>query len=553
MEYKNLLYYGDNLEIIRLHLERESVDLIYLDPPFKSSQDYNVLFAEKNGSLSPAQIKAFKDTWQWDQDAVWAYQHIVEAGGRVSEAMRGFRKLLGDNDMMAYLAMMAPRLVELRRVLKPTGSIYLHCDPTASHYLKLLLDAVFGPRCFRTEIIWKRSSAHSDTKQGRRQHGRIHDVILFYTKTDDWRWNPLHTPYDQEYIDKFYKHVEEKTGRRYTLDNITGPGGARKGNPRYEFMGVTRYWRYSREKMDELMREGRIVQAKPGLVPRYKRYLDEMPGVPLQDVWTDLKPVGSRAKERLGYPTQKPESLLERIIETSSRKGDLVLDPFCGCGTTVAVAHRLGRRWIGIDITHLAVTLMKYRLESTFGAKARNEFEVIGEPVSISGAMALAKENPYQFQWWALGLVGARPAEQRKGADRGIDGRLYFHDEGKDGQTKQIILSVKSGHVNVSHLRDLRGVLEREESEMAVLITMLPPTKPMRAEAADAGTYYSPGWDRQYPRLQILTIDDILSGKGIDYPSSRHTNITFKRAPKARNRDDHETKEMQLRNRGDDE
>jgi len=312
MPGKNLLYYGDNLEIIRLHMEKESVDLIYLDPPFKSSQDYNVLFAEKNGSLSPAQVKAFKDTWQWDQDAVWAYQHVVEAGGRVSEAMQGFRKLLGDNDMMAYLAMMAPRLVELKRVLKPTGSIYLHCDPTASHYLKLLMDAVFGPRSFRTEIIWKRSSAHSDAKQGRRQHGRIHDIILFYTKTDDWQWNPLYTPYSQEYLDKFYKHVEQETGRRYTLDNITGPGGARKGNPRYEVMGVTRYWRYSREKMDQLIGVGRIVQAKPGLVPRYKRYLDEMPGVPLQDVWTDLKPIGSQARERLGYPTQKPESLLER-------------------------------------------------------------------------------------------------------------------------------------------------------------------------------------------------------------------------------------------------
>ncbi|MCD6327691.1 restriction endonuclease [bacterium] len=533
MQGENFLYYGDNLEIIRLHVERESVDLIYLDPPFKSSQDYNVLFAERNGSLSPAQVKAFKDTWQWDQDAVWAYQTVVEAGGRVSEAMQGFRKLLGDNDMMAYLAMMAPRLKELKRVLKPTGSIYLHCDPTASHYLKLLMDAVFGPRSFRTEIIWKRSSAHSDAKQGRRQHGRIHDIILFYTKTDDWQWNPLYTPYSQEYLDKFYKHVEQRTGRRYTLDNITGPGGARKGNPRYEVMGVTRYWRYSKEKMNQLIREGRIVQAKPDLVPRYKRYLDEMPGVPLQDVWTDLKPIGSQARERLGYPTQKPESLLERIIEASSNEGDVVLDPFCGCGTTVAVAQRLNRRWIGIDITHLAVTLMKYRLESAFGEKVRTEFEVIGEPVSISGAMTLAKDNPYQFQWWALGLVGARPAEQKKGADKGIDGRLYFHDEGSGGKTKQIIISVKSGHVSVAHIRDLRGVIEREQAAIGVLITMLPPTKPMRAEAAAAGTYLSPGWNRQYPRVQILTIQDIMAGSRIDYPPSRLTNVTFKKAPKA--------------------
>ncbi|MBN1592094.1 MAG: site-specific DNA-methyltransferase, partial [Candidatus Coatesbacteria bacterium] len=497
MKNTNVLFYGDNLEVIRQHLDKDSVDLIYLDPPFNSNQDYNVLFAEKNGSLSPAQIKAFKDTWHWDQDAVWAYQSAVESGGGVSEAMQGFRRLLGDNDMMAYLAMMAPRLAELRRILKPTGSIYLHCDPTASHYLKLLMDAIFGPRHFRTEIIWKRSSAHSDTKQGRRQHGRIHDVILFYTKSDDWIWDPIHTPYDQEYIDRFYRYVEEGTGRRYRLGDLTGPGGERKGNPRYEVMGVTRYWRYSKEKMQQLIDEGRIIQSRPGCVPAYKRYLDEMPGVPLQDVWTDLKPISSQARERLGYPTQKPESLLERIIKTSSNEGDVVLDPFCGCGTTVAVAHRLKRRWIGIDITHLAVTLMKYRLESTFGDKVRKDFAVIGEPVSLTGAMALAKENPYQFQWWALGLVGARPAEERKGADKGIDGRLYFHDEGKGGKTKQIILSVKSGHVSVSHIRELRGVVVREEAALGVLISVFKPTQPMRVEAAAAGSYYSPGWDRQ--------------------------------------------------------
>lgn len=534
MTEKNTLYYGDNLEVLRRYLDKESVDLIYLDPPFKSNQDYNVLFAEKNGSLSPAQVKAFKDTWQWDQDAVWAYQEVVEAGGRVSEAMQGFRKLLGDNDMMAYLAMMAPRLVELKRVLKSTGSIYLHCDPTASHYLKLLMDAVFGPRCFRTEIVWKRSSAHSDAKQGRRQHGRIHDVILFYTKTDDWQWHLVHTPYDQEYIEQFYKYVEEGSGRRYRLDNLTGPGGARKGNPRYEVLGVTRYWRYSEKRMQELIREGRIVQSKPGAVPAYKRYLDEMPGVPLQDVWADLKPIGSQAKERLGYPTQKPEALLERILRTSSKERDLVLDPFCGCGTTVAVAQRLNRRWIGIDITHLAVTLMKYRLEHSFGESVWKEFDVIGEPISISGAMALAKENPYQFQWWALGLVGARPVEGKKGADRGIDGRLYFHDESKGAETKQIILSVKSGQVGVSHVRDLRGVIERERAQIGVLITMLPPTKSMRAEAASAGTYHSPGWERDYPVIQILTIEDLLGGRRIEYPPSRHTNVTFRKAPKSR-------------------
>ena len=242
--------------------------------------------------------------------------------------MQAFRKLVGTNDMLAYMSMMAPRLVELRRVLKPTGSLYLHCDPTASHFLKLLMDAVFGHANFRTEIIWKRTSAHSDTKQGRQQHGRIHDVLLFYTKNDDWNWNPVYTEYDRDYVENFYRFVEPDTGRKYRMGDITGPGGAAKGNPRYEVMGVTRYWRYSKERMQELIRQGRIVQTNPGSVPAYKRYLDEMPGVPLQDLWTDIRPIGSQAAERLGYPTQKPVALLERIIQASSNEGDTGFRPF---------------------------------------------------------------------------------------------------------------------------------------------------------------------------------------------------------------------------------
>ena len=219
--------------------------MIYLDPPFNSNQTYNILFQEKDGTQSASQIKAFGDTWHWDETAARSYEETVEAGGQVAEAMQAFRKLLGTNDMLAYVSMMAPRLVELRRVMKPTGSLYLHCDPTASHFLKLLMDAVFGPTNFRTEIIWKRTSAHSDTKQGRKQHGRIHDVLLFYTKTDDWNWNPVYTKYDREYVKNFYRFVEPGTGRKYRKDNLAGPGGAAKGNPQYEVMGVTRYWRYS--------------------------------------------------------------------------------------------------------------------------------------------------------------------------------------------------------------------------------------------------------------------------------------------------------------------
>ena len=525
---ENVLYYGDNLDIVRRYIKDETVDLIYLDPPFNSNVTYNVLFGEQNGSQAAAQIKAFEDTWRWDQCSARAYQETVEAGGRVSQALRGLYLLLGSSNMMAYLAMMAPRLVELHRVLKRTGSIYLHCDPTASHYLKIVMDAIFQPTNFRTEIVWKRSSAHSDTKQGRRQHGRIHDILLFYTKGDTWTWNPVYTPYDEGYVEGFYKYVEPHTGRRYALDNLVGPGGAAKGNPSYEVMGVTRYWRYSRDKMDELIKQGRVVQTRPGGVPRYKRYLDEMPGVPLQDIWTDVNPIGAQEAERLGYPTQKPEKLLDRIIEASTNEGDLVMDPFCGCGTAVVVAERLGRDWVGIDITHLAITLMKHRLQGAFGDKVA--YQVIGEPVSLPDARALAEQDPYQFQWWALGLVGARPVEQKKGSDKGIDGRLYFHDEA-NVDTKQVILSVKAGHTSVAHVHELRGVMEREKAQIGALISLEAPTRPMVTEAAAAGFYKHPVLEAQYPRVQLLTVSEILRGKGIEYPP--RTSATFKRAPRA--------------------
>jgi len=522
----NILYYGDNLDILRRYIKDETVDLIYLDPPFKSSQDYNILFEERNGSRSAAQIKAFEDTWQWDQAAAKAYQEVVETGPpRVSQVMQAFRTFLGGNDMMAYLAMMAPRLVELRRVLKPTGSVYLHCDPTASHYLKMLMDAVFVPVNFKNEIIWKRTSAHSDSGTC----GNTHDILLLYTKTDKFAWNKQFQPYDQSYVESHYRYIDS-SGRRYRTDNLTA-SGLSGGGYEYEWHGVKKVWRCPKERMAALEKEGRIRYTKSGTA-EYIRYLDEMPGVPLQDLWTDIPPINPQARERLGYPTQKPEALLERIIKASSNKGNTVLDPFCGCGTTVAVAQRLNRHWIGIDVTHLAVALMKHRLKDMFGNKL--QYQVIGEPVSLPDAKTLAENDPYQFQWWALGLVGARPVEQKKGADKGIDGRLYFHDEAHNAKakTKQIIISVKSGHVSVSHLRDLRGVVEREKARIGVLISVEKPTKPMRTEAASAGFYKSP-WGKSHPVLQILTIEELLSGKQIDYPHSEGVNVTFNKAPKA--------------------
>ncbi len=527
--WKNRLYFGDNLRILREEIPAESVDLIYLDPPFNSNANYNVLFKEKGGEESAAQIRAFDDTWHWTHESAAVYEDLVTSGPRkLADLLQALLSFLGHNDVMAYLVMMAARLVEMHRVLKSTGSIYLHCDPTASHYLKLVMDAIFLVDNFKTEIVWKRSSAHSDGKQGRRQHGRIHDVLFFYSKMSGLQtWNPLYTPYDEEYLVGFYRHVEPETGRRYRLDNLTGPGGAAKGNPQYEVMGVTRFWRYSREKMDLLMRQGRVIQTSPGAVPQYKRYLDEMPGVPLQDVWTDIAPIGAQAQERLGYPTQKPESLLERIIRTSSNEGDVVMDPFCGCGTAVAVAERLKRRWIGIDITYLAINLVQRRLRDNFRGDLA-PYVVHGAPNDLAGAVALKNIDPFQFEWWAVDLVNARPAKDRKkGADTGVDGYVYFFDD-KSGQAKKLIVQVKSGHVGVHHIRDLKGTMEREKAAIGAFLTLEEPTAPMKKEAAAAGFYQPPELPGRFPRIQIRTIAEILDGKGLEFPPYREA--TFAKA-----------------------
>jgi site-specific DNA-methyltransferase (adenine-specific) len=543
----NRLYYGDNLEVLRRYVDDESVDLVYLDPPFKSDQNYNVLFAEQDGSRSAAQIQAFEDTWQWDQAASAAYHQIVEAGGPVSFAMQAFRQAIGENDMLAYLAMMAPRLVELRRALKQTGCLYLHCDQAASHYLKMLLDAVFGPANFRDEIIWKRRVGMSSAVHESNRFGICTDTILFYAKSDEAPFYPqynLDSPEYQQYIKERFAMVDED-GRRFQATSLVNP--AYRPNLIYEYKGYKpppNGWMITKEKMEQWDSEGRIYfpKNKNGRLRR-KSYADELRGMPIQNLWTDVPEINSQAAERLGYPTQKPEALLERIINASTKEGDTVLDPFCGCGTAIAVAEKLHRRWVGIDITYLAVALIKSRLATAFKDAPVN-FEIIGEPTSVPDAHALAESDPYQFQWWALGLVNARPTEQKKGADKGIDGRIFFHDEwaAGGGPTKQIILSVKAGHTNVAHVRDLRGVLDREKAPIGVLITMEEPTRPMRQEAATAGFYKSPWSQEDYPKLQILTVGELLAGKKIDAPPSRGPE--FKPAPKAKRKPSHRQKEL---------
>lgn len=547
------LYYGDNLDILRNYIKDESVDLVYLDPPFNSNATYNVLFAQKDGARSSAQIQAFEDTWQWDENAVRTYEYEVEKGGAIADALRAFQLILGSSNMMAYLTMMAPRLEELRRVLKPTGSLYLHCDPTASHYLKVLLDMVFGVENFRNAITWKRSDTHNDAKK---QFSSISDHILFYGKSTKTNFKVVRIPHRETHLTNWYNRIELLDGsiRMMTQKELsTGiiPDGARRfsisdlssPNPRpnlmYDFKGYphpAKGWRLSKEKMEILDMENRLLypSKQDGRIVR-KKYLDEQEGVVVGDIWVDISQLRAMDAERMGYPTQKPLALLERIIQASSDPGDVVLDPFCGCGTAVVAAEKLGREWIGIDITHLAIGLMKRRLEDAYGTDLK--YEIIGEPTTFSEAKALADQDKYQFQWWALGLVGARPADEKKGADHGIDGRLFFHDDAS-AKTKQVILSVKGGKTGVAHVRDLKGVLVREKAEIGVLITMEEPTQPMRVEAASAGYYDSPWGPTQYPKMQILTIKELLDGKQIDMPPVSQVNQTFKRASKQK-REDH--------------
>lgn len=567
------LYYGDNLEILRRYIKDETIDLVYLDPPFNSSQNYNAFFSEKDGTAAASQIRAFEDTWTWNQESQRVYEELVLQPGKVSEVMQAFRTFLGTNDMMAYLAMMAPRLVELKRALKPTGSLYLHCDPTASHYLKMLCDAVLEKSNFQNEIIWKRTGSHG----GAKRWGPIHDTILFYSKGADPKWNRVYQDYDEEYIEDYYR-FEDDHGR-YRLVTLTG-AGTRSGDSGASWRGVNptqvgRHWAVpsyamkalaseadlakmtTQQKLDLLDEHGFVYWPKKGEVPQQKRYLSDGEGVPVQDIITDIQAISSQAKERLGYPTQKPVALLERIIKASSNPGDVVLDPFCGCGTTIDAAEKLGRDWIGIDVTQLAISLIKNRLQDTYGSRMRfasgpesekkaaqrgqsgeSIVHIIGEPTTPNEAATLAEDDKYQFQWWALGLVKARPVEQKKGADHGIDGKILFRDDPNAAKPEQIILQVKGGKTGVKDVRDLRGVLDREKAAIGVLISLQPPTRDMQAEAASAGFYEHKVNKQKYPRIQLRTVKELMAGKNIEQPTNVAALVeTFKKAPESKKKD----------------
>lgn len=512
----NHLYYGDNLKIMQ-RMPAASVDLIYLDPPFKSDQNYNLVYKTMTGKPVPEQAQAFCDTWEMDaeKEKLAKTMPVLMREKGVDDYYVEFWRLWvqalrkTQPHLMAYLIYMVQRLLEMKAILRPTGSVYLHCDPTASHYIKIMMDGIFHHSNFRNEIIWKRTSAHSSAKR----YGPVHDVILFYTRSDRFTWHPQYQPHDPAYLDSHYRSVDAM-GRRYTLSDLTA-AGVRKGSSGQPWRGFDptgkgNHWKFTIDNLERLDKEGRIYWSKKaGSWPRYIRYLDEVKGTTLQDVWTDISPLNAMSAERLGYPTQKPIELMKRIILSSSNKGDVVFDPFCGCGTTVYAAQETGRAWIGCDVAILAIKLIREILTSDrYRLVEGGDFSVDGIPESVEQAVELFQHDPFQFQHWAVERVGGFPMQQ-KVADKGIDGRLYFETK---RDLKSMVLSVKGGAIRPTDIRDLRGVLEREDNaELAGFITLKEPTKAMWEEAATAGVYEYEG--NSYRRIQLLTVRDILEEK----------------------------------------
>lgn len=514
----NQLFYGDNLEVLRQYIEKESVDLCYIDPPFNSKRNYNQIY-NNVGKEDQAQAQAFIDTWTWDNDANQGLEEIqTNYLGRFTaqsiDLISGLVKVLGKGSLLAYLVSMTLRIAEIYRVLKPTGSFYLHCDPSASHYLKIIIDAIFCSQGgdYLNEIVWRRTTSHNDAKKN---FSNLNDIIYFYSKGSKHTFNKQYTAYDEQYIIKNFRYIDEN-GRYYSSDNLRSPNP--RPNLTYNYKGYKPHangWTVSLERMEQLDREGRLIfpTNSDGRI-RIKKYLDEMSGVTVGNNWTDIAPISSQAAERLGYPTQKPESLLERIIKASSNEGDVILDAYCGCGTTVAVSQRLDRQWIGIDITYQSISLILKRLEDAFGQGVLENVVLTGIPKDMNSAVALANKQDdrtrKEFEKWAVLTYSNNRAiiNQKKGADKGIDGIAYFRSEKDDPE--KIILQVKSGKVSSRDIRDLQGTMTRENAVLGVFITLQKPTKDMLNEAKEAGIYRSQYMSNPVDKIRIVTIQEII-------------------------------------------
>ena len=492
----NKLFYGDNLEVLQNQISGESVDLCYVDPPFNSNRNYNQIY-NNIGKDDIAQTQAFVDTWDWGDSAELQLDMLRKEPRytqRLVDTILGLEKILGKGAMLAYLVNMSIRFAEIWRVLKPTGSFYVHCDPTASHYLKIILDAIFCDRGgdFRNEIVW----CYKSRPQSKRYFGKKHDVILFYTKSDKYtfNWEVIARPLSEQTVKK-YRLIDEN-GRRYRLQ-----GRGITGSPIRSAKDVDQKWEVT----------------NPELIVR--DYLDEKLGVAQEDWWL-IDIINQHAKERLGYNTQKPLALLERIIQASSNEGDVVLDAFCGCGTTLDAAHSLHRKWIGIDITYNAVSLILKRLVDRYGSGILDEVNISGIPKDLESARALAHKKDdrlrKEFEKWAILTYTDNQGKinEKKGSDKGIDGIAYII-----GGTA--LFSVKSGNVSVKDIRDFQAVMEREQASAGVFITLQPPTKPMQHEAATSGHVEDiPGLrlPKKISKLQIVTIQELLDGARMNLP-----------------------------------
>lgn len=522
----NKLYFGDNLDVMKrlYHDEHQSefIDLIYNDPPFNSKRNYNVLFESVDLDDTKAQKEAFADTWS-NVSYIDTLNEIRDLDLNLYNFLHALDNINISKSAISYLATISIRIWYMHKLLKPTGSFYLHCDPTMSHYLKIVCDLLFGEKNFQNDIIWKRTSAHSDAKR----FSKISDNILFYSKSLKFTWNKLKLDFDVSFINKYYNYQDEN-GRRYTFGDFTKP----KGSIGY-FYDLLQCpppgngWRMPEDKAKELVKQGKIAIPPTGKTPRIKRFLDESEGLSISNIWSDLPPINSQAKEGLGYPTQKPEALMDRIILASSNPGDLVADFFCGCGTTIASAQKNNRRWLGSDISHLAVKLITKRLVDTYGDSVKSTFEIHGFPKDLDSARELAagvKGGRLLFEEWIVEVMLHGILNEKRNS-MGYDGYFTFD---MNGQKNVGLIEVKSGGATPTQLNHFVMTVADKKAQMGIFVCFAEEvTDNMRAIAKKQG-YFSP--DFKYEKIQILTVQDILNGKLPNRPASKVE--TFKAAEK---------------------